>query len=531
MEPEGETETDIAEAFRSVLGAERISANDDFFALGGTSISAIKVVAALTVKGYQLAFKDVFSCKTPRVLAAYLRGKADGAAGPAKEVITTGGGGDKAEERQSRYADILDANTLDALRTGERQPVGDVLLTGATGFMGIHFLRELIEHEEGRIYCILRGKGSMPSAGRLRSLMFYYFDKSYEELFGKRIFVIEGDITDAAFFERLDVRVDTVINCAANVKHFSAGDDIEKVNVESVRNLIGWCLRHDARLVHTSTTSVAGQSVDGNPAADTQLTEFMFDFGQSLANQYVRSKYDAEQLILDAIRSEGLNAKIIRMATLSSRNSDGEFQINFRTNGFMGRLRTFAALGCVPFDMLDAPCEFSPIDEVCKASLMLATTPRPMVVFHPCNNHTLPLGDVLRCMDSVGVSIEPVERRGDVQLCAHALPHDRPYDADFHAASGERVRHRGRYKRADVQGADRLSPAYGPAVQADAGRTAADAKRPASSGSGGAEMEGCLRRPAPKGAESIPGAATRNRETERNAGRKEQTEAPGNHIN
>lgn len=410
VEPEGETETDIAEAFRSVLGAERISANDDFFALGGTSISAIKVVAALTVKGYQLAFKDVFSCKTPRVLAAYLRGKADGAAGPAKEVITTGDGGDKAEERQSRYADILNANTLDALRSGERQPVGDVLLTGATGFMGIHFLRELIEREEGRIYCILRGKGSMSPVGRLRSLMFYYFDKSYEELFDRRIFVIEGDITDAAFFERLDVRVDTVINCAANVKHFSAGDDIEKVNVESVRNLTGWCLRHDARLVHTSTTSVAGQSVDGKPAADTQLTEFMFDFGQSLANQYVRSKYDAEQLILDAIRSEGLNAKIMRVATLSSRNSDGEFQINFRTNGFMGRLRTFAALGCVPFDMLDAPCEFSPIDEVCKASLLLATTPRQMVVFHPCNNHTLPLGDVLRCMDSVGVRIEPVER-------------------------------------------------------------------------------------------------------------------------
>lgn len=250
--------------------------------------------------------------------------------------------------------------------------------------------------------CMLMGAGSSMLVGMEIG--------NHRRTDANRIFVIEGDITDAAFFERLDVRVDTVINCAANVKHFSAGDDIEKVNVESVRNLIGWCLRHDARLVHTSTTSVAGQSVDGKPAADTQLTEFMFDFGQSLANQYVRSKYDAEQLILDAIRSEGLNAKIMRVATLSSRNSDGEFQINFRTNGFMGRLRTFAALGCVPFDMLDAPCEFSPIDEVCKASLLLATTPRQMVVFHPCNNHTLPLGDVLRCMDSVGVRIEPVER-------------------------------------------------------------------------------------------------------------------------
>ena len=409
VEPEGELETDIAEAFQKVLGADRISANDDFFLLGGTSISAIKLVAALMLKGYQLVFKDVFMCKTPRVLAAYLRGKEDGAAGTAGETIVVNEA-DSSQQQKSRYADILDGNTLDAMRQGERQPMGDILLTGATGFMGIHFLRELIEHEQGRIYCILRRKGSVSAESRLRSLLFYYFDNSYETLFGKRIFVVEGNVTDASFFNSLDIKVDTVVNCAANVKHFSAGNDIELVNVESVRNLIGWCLKHDARLVHTSTTSVAGQSVDGTPSPDTILTEHMFDFGQSLANQYVRSKYDAEQLIFDAIRQHGLNAKIMRVATLASRNSDGEFQINFRTNGFMGRLKTYAELGCVPFDMLDAPCELSPIDDVCRACHLLATTPRQMVVFHPCNNHTLPLGDVLRCMESVGIHVKPVER-------------------------------------------------------------------------------------------------------------------------
>lgn len=408
VEPEGEKETDIAEAFAKVLGRDNISANDNFFLLGGTSISAIKVVAALTMKGYRVVFKDVFSCKTPRVLAAYLQGKEDGATGtaPVSNTIIIG----EEKKQQSEYADILDANTLDVLNNGERQAIGNVLLTGATGFMGIHFLRELIENEEGNIYCVLRSKDSMTAASRLRSLLFYYFDNSYEELFEKRIFVIEGNITDTAFWDTLDIKVDTAINCAANVKHFSAGNDIEMVNVESVRNLIGWCLKHDAHLVHTSTVSVAGQSIDNCPPANTLMNEHMFDIGQSLANQYARSKYEAEQLILESIRHEELNAKIMRVATLSSRNSDGEFQINFRTNGFMGRLRAYAALGCIPYDMLDAPCEFSPIDEVCRACRLLATTPRKMVVFHPCNNHTLPLGDVVRCMNNVGIAIQPVER-------------------------------------------------------------------------------------------------------------------------
>ena len=93
-----------------------------------------------------------------------------------------------------------------------------------------------------------------------------------------------------------------------------------------------------------------------------------------------------------------------------SRNADGEFQINFRTNGFMARLKSYALLGYVPYDVLDAPCEFSPIDDVCHTCRLLATTPRDMVVFHPCNNHTLPLADVLAGLQIVGIHVEPVER-------------------------------------------------------------------------------------------------------------------------
>ena len=407
-EPEGEMETDIAEAYSKVLGIERISANDNFFTLGGTSVSAIKVVAALTLKDYKLSFKNIFECKTPRVLAAYLKGKADGASGaPVHQTVATE---PDRNIKKSEFAQLLDANTIDSLSENESQPLGDVLLTGATGFMGIHFLRELIENETGRIYCILRGKEDMPAESRLRSLLFYYFDNTYEELFGKRIFVINGDVTDASTFDTLNIEADTAINCAANVKHFSAGDDIEKVNVEGVRNIIRWCLQTDTRLVQISTISIGGLSVDGVPSPDTKLTEHMFDFGQSLDNQYIKSKYNAEKLVFEAIRDNSLNAKILRVATLASRNADGEFQINFRTNGFMGRLRAFAQLGCVSYDMMDEPCEFSPIDEVCRASRLLAKTPRQMIVLHPCNNHTLPLGDVLRSMEVIGMKITPVER-------------------------------------------------------------------------------------------------------------------------
>ena len=405
--PEGELETAIAEAFATVLKRDRVGANDDFFKSGGTSLSAIKVVASLMTKGYSVTYKDLFKYKTPRGLAIFIDVTRNAAAAPvASETIVVG----KAERLpQSAYAEVLEANTLDALRSGDRLPIGNVLLTGATGYLGIHLLYELLQNEGGAIYCVLRGKKSLTPERRLRTLFFYYFNGIDEEVFDKRIRVVEGDLTDGHSLDGLPDDIDTVFNCAANVKHFSAGDDIEKVNVESVRLIVDWCLEHDAHLVHVSTVSIAGQSVDGRPSASTLLGERMFDFGQGLDNQYVRSKYEAEKIVLTAIRDRGLVAKIMRVGNLAPRNSDGEFQINYKSNAFMGRIAALATLECVSYGALDEPCEFSPIDAVCQAIRLLAQTPRTMVVFHPYNNHSIPLGDVLEILHTVGVDIKPME--------------------------------------------------------------------------------------------------------------------------
>ncbi len=406
--PEGEIETSIAEAFASVLKKEKVGANDDFFKQGGTSLSAIKVVAELMSKGYNVTYKNLFKYKTPRSLAIYIDITQNAVATPAvpSETMVIG---KPAELPKSAFADILDGNTLEALRNGEMQTIGNVLLTGATGYLGIHMLHELLQQEKGVIYCVLRGKRDLTPEKRLRTLFFYYFNGIDEEVFDKRIRIIGGDLTDPHCLDHLPDDIDTVFNCAANVKHFSAGNDIEKVNVESVRLLVDWCLAHHARLVHVSTASIAGQSVDGVPATTTLLNEHLFDYGQGLDNQYVRSKYNAENIVLTAIRDKQLSGKIMRVGNLAPRNSDGEFQINFKNNAFMGRIVALSTLGCVSYEALDEPCEFSPIDAVCQAIRLLSKTPKAMVVFHPYNNHSIPLGDVLEILHTVGVDILPME--------------------------------------------------------------------------------------------------------------------------
>ena len=72
VEPEGEIEKTVADAFARILNRERVGANDNFFAIGGTSINAIKVVAALSAAGHPVSYKNVFEARTPRQIAALI---------------------------------------------------------------------------------------------------------------------------------------------------------------------------------------------------------------------------------------------------------------------------------------------------------------------------------------------------------------------------------------------------------------------------------------------------------------------------
>ena len=197
----------------------------------------------------------------------------------------------------------------------------------------------------------------------------------------------------------------------ANVKHFSAGNDIEMVNIESVRHMIGFCLRTGSRLIHISTNSIAGLSVDGVPGPEVKLTEQSLWLGQNIdENKYVYSKFKAEELVLDAIAHHGLNAKIMRVGNLSARQKDGEFQINFNTNNFLALLRAYVVIGMVPYEALDHLFEFSPIDEVAHAIMLLAQTPKACTVFHPNNTHRQFLSDILNGFAEAGITLQRVEK-------------------------------------------------------------------------------------------------------------------------
>jgi thioester reductase-like protein len=414
--PKGEKEELFCSIFAEILKIKEVGATDNFFEIGGTSINAIKVIVEASKRGVQIVFNDLFTQKTPRALAAFVAGSETEATVPAGSPAGSTPGDIPADTPEAaHYAplnSLLTSNTLASFQEGKRQTIGDVLLTGATGYLGIHILNELLTNYHGKILCPVRAKGNDEALSRIKTLYFYYFGRTEAfSHFDERVTAFVAEVTQPDGLDSITQQGLTVVNCVANVKHFSAGNDIEMVNIESVRHLISFCLRTDSRLIHISTNSIAGLSVDGMPGPDVKLTEQSLWLGQNIdENKYVYSKFKAEELVLDAIAHHGLNAKIMRVGNLSARQKDGEFQINFNTNNFLAMLRAYVVIGMVPYEALDQRFEFSPIDEVAHAIMQLGQTPKACTVFHPNNTHRQFLSDILNGFAEAGITLQRVEK-------------------------------------------------------------------------------------------------------------------------
>ena len=157
-----------------------------------------------------------------------------------------------------------------------------ILLTGATGFLGKVFLYLLLRwHPEiERIYLLIRGdkKSSLnrfrrevldsPVMGPLREHLGERFDHYIEE----KIVVIPGDITAAGLVgDGTDPvkkgSLDAVVHCAGLVNFEASLEKAISVNAIGVANVIDYCKKHGAAMMHVSTCYAAG-AADGHRFED-----------------------------------------------------------------------------------------------------------------------------------------------------------------------------------------------------------------------------------------------------------------------
>ena len=73
--PVNEMEELTASAMEKVLKTHEVSADDDFYEIGGDSLKTIQLIAEFADRGYDISEKDLYDARTPRKLAERMQGK------------------------------------------------------------------------------------------------------------------------------------------------------------------------------------------------------------------------------------------------------------------------------------------------------------------------------------------------------------------------------------------------------------------------------------------------------------------------
>ncbi len=398
--PSTEQEKVLCHLLEELLGMERVGIQDDFFEMGGDSLRAIEFMAKAHSMGIDFPLQSVFDYPTVQSLCGFMQ----------KEDVP------KVRFEASdfdKYQELFQHNRIEDNFVPEKHPLGNVLLTGATGFLGAHVLDALMREEEGKIYCLVRCGKKDNDFQRVRDIFKYYFGNQYEDDIGERIILIPGDIEREELAENMPADVQTVIHTAASVSHYGSYRYFRRVNVEGTRHVINYAMSVGARLIHISTLSVSGNSMaDDFTVYRSKEEKYFYEtslyIGQPLDNVYIHSKFEAEMAVYDAML-KGLDAKVIRVGNLTNRVTDYKFQPNYTRNAFLTRMKAVLEFGLFPDYLMPLYSEFSPVDLTAEGIVKIAQYADGQNVFHLNSDRPIYYERFLEVIRKLGIPMDVVE--------------------------------------------------------------------------------------------------------------------------
>jgi long-chain acyl-CoA synthetase len=239
-----------------------------------------------------------------------------------------------------------------------------LLLTGATGFVGMEVLARYLERTDRQVFTLVRAADEQEAAQRLRSTVGSLLgsDDACE-----RVVAVPADIEreglglDQATRERLARRVSDVIHAAASVSFSLPLRESRQINVNGTRRVLELaelCSRRGGlrRFSYVSTAYVAGD----HPG---EFREDQLGVGQEFHNPYERSKFEAERLV----RSHGrrLPIQIFRPSIIVGERHSG-WTASF--NVLYAPLKAFAGGAFLALPARgSAPVDVVPVDYVADA--------------------------------------------------------------------------------------------------------------------------------------------------------------------
>lgn len=317
--PATDAERVLASIWSEVLHipAESIGVHDNFFGLGGSSLTMLELASRLEVS-VELLFRYP-------TINGYLY-------------------------RTSEYefpdvaADIhLPPMRIDASLQGR---TGISLITGATGFFGLHFLQAMMRRTSDQFALLVRG-ASPEAIERKFSEAVAYFNMQ-ADIDRSRVTLIQGDVSKPQLGMTLDhydwaaCHVDRIFHIGSHVNNWLPYEGLRETNVDGTRNLLQLARTARKKEFHyTSTSTFSPRKADKtvfDESDSIDSTEINRYFGYDI------SKYASEELC-GLARRDGIDCSIYRLVWVGGHLDTGLTKVN---DGLNIMLRILLTLGVFP---------------------------------------------------------------------------------------------------------------------------------------------------------------------------------------
>jgi myxalamid-type nonribosomal peptide synthetase MxaA len=387
--PRTSEEQILCDLFAEVLGLEKVGLDSDFFESGGNSLMMIRLLARIRASfRVELALKAIFLSPTVPGIAEVIQRTRNG--NPSTPLPQSEVDIDLASEA------VLESSIAPEFRNQVSVPsLPNVLLTGASGFLGTFLLEQLLRDSQARIHCFMRSPNREEGAARIRRQLEFY--GLWDERYRGRIIPVVGDLSKPLLglaprdFDELSEIIDVIYHAGAVVNFFLPYKSLKSVNVAGTQEVLRIASRRRSKVVHfISTMAAAPRRTEGHVSL-------------SLPTGYAQSKWVAEQLTRTA-GARGIPAITYRPSLIIG--SIGASPHN--SNNLLSRF----ILECIRVNSLpDIPMEFNLIPIAYAVQAILSLSNRNEVIgrtVHVTNGRGTTLGELWECISSLGIPIEKV---------------------------------------------------------------------------------------------------------------------------
>jgi amino acid adenylation domain-containing protein/thioester reductase-like protein len=399
-------EVRLRDIWQELLGFEDLGVDENFFHCGGHSLLAAQLMTKI---------KEVFQVSLP--LLTFFQGPTIAQLSQQIELSTELRELSNQRDWDQNMATEIEADILlDPAISPEpylqtSQFPKHLLLTGATGFIGAFLLNELLSQTSAHVHCLVRGTSIIEAKRNLENHLEACqipWEKYYT-----RIHLVLGDLEKPQLgipdkvFNSLALQIDAIYHNAAFVNLIYPYTALRRVNIVATQDILRLACVGKLKPVHyISTLDVLNANhkhILDFPAnhSDRFLETQALPPWQDLENDYVRTKWVAEQLVMSA-QQRGVPTCIYRLGMISGHSITGfsnpEDMISRLIKGMIQS-------GISPNE--DFEMHLMPVDYACQAVIKISQdTHNWEKVFHVGGRKSLRLIDLVNSVREAGYDLK-----------------------------------------------------------------------------------------------------------------------------